>query len=130
MRSSMELVRFIKSLGYSDSPNFLVGEALDVDRDFGHIYRKARAECRLQGVYLLNAAAFDRSQSNVPVVYVCEADSEAEAREIHKKVWNQNAVPFLIIVSPVAIRLYPGFSYQRDISGDPLNGALRVFENF
>lgn len=126
----MVLRSVLDSLGYSDSPNFLVGEALEKDRDFGHIFRRAKADCRLQGVYVLNAAPFDQSQSNVPVVYVCEADSEAEAREIHKKVWNQNAVPFLIIASPIAIRLYPGFSYQRDISGDPLNGALRVFENF
>lgn len=126
----MELDRFIESLGYSASPNFLVGEALDVDRDFGHIYRKARAECRLHGVYLLNAAAFDRSQSNVPVVYVCEADSEAEAREIHRRVWNQNAVPFLLVVSPTTIRLYPGFNYRRDNSTDPLQGALSVFEDF
>jgi hypothetical protein len=126
----MQLDKFIESLGYSTSPNFLVGEALDVDRDFGHIYRKARAECRLQGVYLLNAAAFDRAQSNVPVVYVCEADSETEAREIHRRVWNQNAVPFLLVVSPTTIRLYPGFSYRRDNSADPLQGALSVFEDF
>ncbi|MGD0831239.1 MAG: N-6 DNA methylase [Terracidiphilus sp.] len=126
----MELLNLLNSLGYSDSPNFLRGESLGRDRDFGHIFRKAQDECRLQGVYLLNASSFDQSQSNVPVVYVCEADSEAEAREIHKKVWNQNAVPFLIIVSPLAIRLYPGFSYQRDTSGDPLNGALGVFEKF
>jgi N-6 DNA Methylase len=126
----MELDRFIESLGYSASPNFLVGEALDIDRDFGHIYRKARAECGLRGVYVLNAAAFDRSQSNVPVVYVCEADSEAEAREIHRRVWNQNAVPFLLVVSPTTIRLYPGFNYRRDNSADPLQGALSVFDDF
>ena len=64
----MNLSQIIKSLGYSDSPNFVTGESLEIDRDFGHIFRKARAECHLHGVYLLNAAAFDRSRSNVPVV--------------------------------------------------------------
>lgn len=130
MGSVTELREALNVLGYSGSPNFLVGESLGRDRDFGHIFRKAQTECRLHGVYLLNAARFDQSQPNVPVVYVCEATSEAEARQIHKKVWNQNAVPFLIIVSPAAVRLYPGFSYKRDTSGDPLNGALRVFEDF
>lgn len=125
----MELDSFIESLGYSASPNYLVGEALDADRDFGHIYRKARAECGLRGVYVLNASAFDPSQSNIPVVYVCEAKSENEAREIHKRVWNQNAVPFLLVVSPATIRLYPGFSYQRDTEADPFQGALNIFEN-
>ncbi|MFZ1086518.1 MAG: N-6 DNA methylase [Terracidiphilus sp.] len=126
----MELRKVLNSLGYRDSLNYLDRESLERDPDFGHIFRKAKAECRLQGVYLLNASLFPQSQSNVPVVYVCEADSEVEAREIHKKVWNQNAVPFLIIVSPKTTRLYPGFSYQRDTSGDPLDGALRVFEDF
>ena len=78
----MELCNVLNLLGYSDSPNFLVGESLEKDRDFGHIFRKAQDECRLQGVYLLNASAFDQSQSNVPVVYVSEADSEAEARTL------------------------------------------------
>lgn len=126
----MELSSIIKSLGYSDSPNFVTGESLEADRDFGHIFRKARAECHLQGVYLLNATAFDRSRSNVPVVYVCEAGSEAEAREIHRKVWNQNSVPFLLVVSHSTIRLYPGFEYRRDYGTDPLQGALAVFEEF
>jgi hypothetical protein len=130
MESAMELNSVLNLLSYSDSPNFLVGKSLELDRDFGHIFRKAQAECRLHGVYLLNASPFDKSQSNVPVVYVCEADSEVEAREIHRKVWNQNAVPFLLVVSPSAIRLYPGFSYQRETPGDPLKGALRVLEDF
>lgn len=126
----MDLDLILNSLHYSDSPNFIVGDALDLDRDFGHIFRKARAECNLQGAYVLNAAAYGNSQGSVPVVYVCRADSEAEAREIHRKVWNQNAVPFLIVASAKWIRLYPGFRFEREVHGDPLYGALQVLENF
>jgi hypothetical protein len=126
----MDINLILNSLHYSDSPNFIVGNALDLDRDFGHIFRKARAECNLQGAYVLNAAAYGNSQGSVPVVYVCGAGSEAEAREIHRKVWNQNAVPFLIVTSAKWIRLYPGFRFERDVHGDPLSGALQVLENF
>jgi hypothetical protein len=126
----MDLNLILNSLHYSSSPNFIVGDALDMDRDFGHIFRKARAECNLQGAYVLNAAAYGNSNGSVPVVYVCRADSEAEAREIHRKVWNQNAVPFLIVVSAKWIRLYPGFRFERDVRADPLYGALQVLENF
>ncbi len=66
----------------------------------------------------------------MPVVYVCEADSEEEAREIHRKVWNQNAVPFLLVISRSWIRLYPGFRYDREVSGDPLEGALEILDDF
>jgi hypothetical protein len=130
MANSMELERVLDSLNYTKSPNFLVGKALEVERDFGHIFRKAQTECGLKGVYILNATSFEKSRSNVPVVYVCKAASESEAREIHRRVWNQNSVPFLLVVTPATIRLYPGFSYKRDVLDDPLQGALRVFEDF
>ena len=126
----MELNDILNALQYSNSPNFLAGTALGSDRDFGHIFRKAQAECKLQGVYALNGSSYDRSVGNVPVVYVCEADSEVEAREIHRKVWNQNAVPFLLVISRGWIRLYPGFRYDREASSDPMQGALEILEDF
>jgi hypothetical protein len=58
----MDLNPILKSLHYAGSPNFVVGNALDLDRDFGHIFRKARAECNLEGAYVLNAAAYGNSQ--------------------------------------------------------------------
>lgn len=126
----MELNDILGSLQYRGSPNFLQNKALDLDRDFGHIFRKAQAECNLQGAYVLNGAAYEKSRGSVPIVYVCEADSETEAREIHRKVWNQNAVPFLLVVSRGWIRLYPGFQYDREPKGDGLQGALEVLDDF
>lgn len=126
----MELNDILNALQYSNSPNFLAGAALDADRDFGHVFRKARTDCQLKGVYALNGASYDRSLGNVPVVYVCEADSEAEAREIHRLVWNQNAVPFLLVISRGWIRLYPGFRYDREVDNDPMKGALKFLDDF
>lgn len=110
----MELNQVLSKLQYLESPNYLQGKALESDRDSGHIFRKALEECGLKGVYVLNGAAFDKSRGNVPVVYVCQADTEAQAREIHRKVWNQNVVPFVLVVSRGWIRLYRGFQYNRD----------------
>jgi hypothetical protein len=126
----MELNEVLHELQYSNSPNFLAGTALESDRDFGHVFRKAQAECKLHGVYALNGSSYDRSLGNVPVVYVCEADSETEARKIHQKVWNQNVVPFLLVISRGWIRLYPGFRYDRHVGSDPMQGALRVIDHF
>ena len=61
---------------------------------------------------------------------MCRANTEQEAREIHRKVWNQNAVPFLLVISTGWVRLYPGFQYERDVNEDPLAGALRVLHDF
>jgi hypothetical protein len=126
----MDLNQVLTALQYDTSPNFSSSEALEADRDFGHVFRRARADCRLHGAYVLNAPAYDTSQGAVPVVYVCEADSESEAREIHRRVWNQNAVPFLLVVSPAWVRLYSGFRYDRNVAPDHLQGALQVIEDF
>jgi hypothetical protein len=92
----------------------------------GIFFRKAQAECKLQGAYVLNGSSYEKSRGSVPVVYVCEADSETEAREIHRKVW----IPFLLVVSQGWLRLYPGFQYEREPKRDALQGALQVLDDF
>jgi len=126
----MELNDVLTALEYRGSPNFLQGQSLEADRDFGHIFRKAKIECGLQGVYVLNGSSFEKSRGTVPVVYVCKAATEAEARQIHQQVWNQNVVPFLLVVSPKWVRLYPGFRYQRDPQGSLEQEILPVLEDF
>ncbi len=126
----MQLDQVLASLGYDQSVNYLQGKALETDRDFGHVFRKAQEECNLHGAYVLNGTTFERSRGSVPTVFVCQAKNEQEAREIHRKVWNQNAVPFLLVISAGWVRLYPGFQYERSVSEDPLAGAMRVLQDF
>ena len=126
----MQLDHILASLGYDQSANYLQGKALEADRDFGHVFRKAQEKCNLHGAYVLNGAKFDKSRGSVPTVFVCQANTEQEAREIHRKVWNQNAVPFLLVISTGWVRLYPAFQYERDVTGQPLAGALRVLDDF
>jgi hypothetical protein len=126
----MQFDHVLASLGYDQSANYLQGKALAIDRDFGHVFRKAQEECNLHGAYVLNGATFEKSRGSVPTVFVCQANTEQEAREIHRKVWNQNAVPFLLVISTGWVRLYPGFQYERDVTEHPLAGALRVLHDF
>nr|VFJ62228.1 MAG: N-6 DNA Methylase [Candidatus Kentron sp. DK] len=109
----MQTPDLIEILEYKDSPAFLQTGQLDDYPGYAHVFRKARETCGLQGVYTLKDEA---GQSIVPVVYVCEADTEEDARHIHQLVWNQNIVPFLLVSSPRHIRLYSGFQY--DTGGD------------
>jgi hypothetical protein len=118
MSETMELSDLLGVLEYDQSPHFLTGEALRLDRDFGHLYRKAEQGCFLQGVYALQGVDSSAPGSNTPVVYVCEASSVAEADLIHRRVWNQNIVPFLLVRCPREVRLYSGFKYKRDTSGE------------
>jgi len=123
----MDFSTLIETLGYSGSGNFTRSGTVAFDRapDIGHILRAAarKKSCRLEGVYLLRP--FDNERSPVPVVYVCEADDIATADEIHRLVWNQDIVPFLLVRTPAGLRLYSGF--VRDES--KIDGAEGLLES-
>jgi hypothetical protein len=98
-------------LGYLESPNFLRAEEdFPGSQELGYILRKAREECGLKGVYVLRNT--DDSSSLIPIVYFCQANTEPQARQIHKHVWNQGIVPFVLVQIPRYLRLYSGFLYQ------------------
>lgn len=105
----MHTADLIEILEYNQSSAFLQAEQLNDYPGYAHIFRKAQQTSGLQGVYTLKDEA---GQSIVPLIYVCEADSEEMAKTIHKQVWNQNIVPFLLMTSPQHIRLYSGFAYE------------------
>jgi Eco57I restriction-modification methylase len=127
-----QLDKVLQVLEYEGAPAFLTGDQLGADPDFGHIFRRAREECQLRGVYLLRGGLYQGEQSNVPVVYVCEASTDEAARQIHQQVWNQNVVPFLLVVSPRLVRLYSGFRYQRRETEEQNSeaGVLRILRDY
>ena len=133
----MRLTGLLARLGYDDSPNYLsVGDPrLATAPDYGHIFRRASGRLGLRGVYVLRAEAggVRSGKSVVPVVYVCKATDDAEADEIHRLVWNQDVVPFIIVHSPLGVRLYSGFRYHGpQPSGERglQDGVLRVLTSF
>ena len=121
----ISVAKLIEELGYDDSPNFLRGESLARIPSFAHIFRRAEKHCGLAGVYALRQDASLLEGSLVPVVYVCEAQSEEDARQIHRLVWNQDVVPFVIVRTPESVRIYSGFGY-RETAETSKRTALRI----
>ena len=116
-------------LGYEDSPNFLRVSGLE-GRPFAgldHAYRKARDECGLHGIYLLRD---ERRQAETPVVFYCRAEDEQAANEIHRKVWNQGVVPFVLVETPRCLRLYSGFRCNPKGATDRERGVLAAAVSF
>lgn len=113
------------ALGYHESPNFVSAGDLG-QRPFqghSHIYRKAREQCGLQGVYLLSDP---QRPSEVPVVFYCQAEDEAAAERIHQHIWNQGVVPFVLVETPKALRLYSGFRFVPRGANDLERGVLEA----
>ncbi len=126
----MQLAELLDRLGYSESPAFLRPRqnAFRIDPDFGHIFRRASKTLALQGVYTLRPDVAGHSPS-VPIVYVCEADSEKTADKFHRLIWNQDVVPFVLIYTPFGVKLYSGFRHQRRRNGDTA-GILQPLTDF
>jgi hypothetical protein len=112
-------------LGYAESPNYL--HAGDLEErpfsGFSHVYRKAREQCGLQGVYLLSDPRA-RSKSEIPVVFYCKAENEPAASRIHRRVWNQGVVPFVLVETPKTLRLYSGFRFDPRAADGHERGVL------
>lgn len=124
----MELAKLLDRLGYSDSPHFLRRGTAEMRTapDFGHVFRKATGKpCHLEGVYTLKQNPGSKCEALVPVVYICRADSDEAADKVHRLVWNQDVVPFLLVHSPGGVRLYSGFRCQPQTDGIE-RGVLRV----
>jgi hypothetical protein len=114
-----------KDLGYEDSPNFFLTKDI-AERHFSghsHIYRKAHEKCGLRGVYLLNDP---RGQADIPVLFYCEAKDEKEADSYHRKIWNQDIVPFILVETPKTLRLYSGFRFAAGETNDREKGILEA----
>jgi hypothetical protein len=121
----MQTEELIKTLGFADSPRFLRDDGGGQVPQYAQVFRRAFRECGVRGVYLLRD---DAEEAAAPAIYVAEADSESTADEIHRKVWNQSIVPFLLVCTPTDVRLYSGFRYRPADGSTPpeQRGVLEV----
>jgi methylase of polypeptide subunit release factors len=107
----MSVDEIVGKLGYDRSPNFLRESNFGDVPGYSHLFRRATGRCHLKGVYTLKDEAGEGGLNVVPLVYVCEEAVDAAPEEIHRLVWNQSVVPFVLVVARDVVRLYSGFSY-------------------
>src|SRR5439155_23839319 len=75
----------------------------------------------VNGIYVFQTSPRDSNILPVrPAVYVAEAQTPEQAREIHRRLWNLGQAPFLIVVLPNQVRVYKGFEYSRELENADL----------
>ena len=120
----MNLQDLIESLGYAGDPGLIDPLAPDCPPSIAHPLRRAQASCGLRVAYALRPPQAD---SAIPVLYFCEADDDEQARQVHRRVWNQNLTPFLVVSTPQRFVLYPGFRY-RENQPDEITAIVKTAE--
>jgi len=122
----IELNDLLNRLNYDTSSHYrrTGGQA---DLETAHLFRAAR-DARVSGIYVFEASPIDeyRLLSPRPVVYVAQANTEEEARQIHRSLWNLGYAPFLLILLPHQVRIYTGFDYSQESEEQ---GLLVVADN-
>jgi type I restriction-modification system DNA methylase subunit len=106
-----DINRLIEGLGYTNDSGLLDLETSQLPSNLAHHFYRAQRSCGLKAVYALRDI---NNSATIPLVYLSEAENEAMAKEIHRLVWNQNLVPFLVVSTPNRYVLFPGFSYEKD----------------
>ncbi len=119
--------QLLEVLGYSDSPNYCTTE--DQRHPLtAHLFREAR-RAGAEGAYLIHTSPNDEILPPRPAVYVAEASTREEAREIHRSLWNLGNAPFLIVILPNEIRIYTGFDYDQKNQTKGLIDHIEDFNN-
>ncbi len=118
----LSLNELLNKLGYDNkSSHYYSTDAPPDNIEIAHLFRIAREigaedNSRINGIYTVKTSPTSEKTALpfCPVVYVAEASNKDEARQIHRKLWNLNYAPFLIVRLPHQIRVYTGFNYSAE----------------
>src|SRR5258708_14846133 len=110
-RMAVHLNDLLESLGYRQSA-FYREDISEADPSVAHLLRDAQ-RAQVRGTYFIRTTTGDaRSARERPAVHVAEARTPDEAREIHRRLWNQGTAPFLLVSLPGQVRVYTSFAFD------------------
>jgi len=118
----MQLAELLDALDYTAFPQYYLKTDREHSPDIAPLFRSAK-DAGVDGIYVVQSSSQDKNILPVrPAVYVAEAQTPEQAREIHRALWNLGQAPFLIVVLPNHIRVYTGFDYSKE---SPQVGLLK-----
>jgi len=107
-RALSRLSNLVAMLGYRDGVNFVSASRPAHDRHANHLVREATDTIGVHGAFVLDDGF--RPARQKPIVYIASADDVEELRRLHKEVWSQGAVPFLLVEMPEKVVVCKAFS--------------------
>ena len=101
-------------LGYVSNAGWVPAGAFDDLATHRFAMQQAKREMSVIGAFCLKREGKGGHLVVTPIVYVAAAEDDVAAKEIHRKVWSQGLVPFLLALTPERLALCPGFSFAQE----------------
>jgi hypothetical protein len=118
--------QLLHELGYAQSTNYRATSGTSQEPVTEHLFRAAK-KAGVQGAYVFQTSPQEQKiLPDRPAVYVAEARTRDEARQIHQRLWNLGNAPFLVILLPNEIRVYTGFDFSISNEG---KGLVKEIKN-
>jgi len=117
----MPLAELLNALDYDQFPQYYLKTDEKNRPDVAPLLQAA-GDAGVDGIYVFQSSP---PRKNIlplrPAVYIAEAQTPEEAREIHHALFNLGKAPFLIVKLPNQIRVYTGFDYSFE---EPKKGLI------
>lgn len=112
----LALDELLTQLEYNHSPHYR-DKASDFEPETVHLFRSVKdlkVNGHVDGIYVFETSPAGESKilAAQPIVFMATANTETDARQIHRSIWNLCYAPFLIVRLPHQIRIYTGFNYS------------------
>lgn len=102
----------IERLGYSEANGLVWAEAFDALGS--HRAALATAAARMQVVAAFGLRPSHHRPRFKPLVLIAQAEDDSAVLNLHRRVWSQGLVPYLIVVTPQSAWLCDGFGFSSD----------------
>ncbi len=100
----MPLAELLDALDYNQYPQYYLKADARHTPDIAPLLRTAKS-IGVDGIYIFQTSPGKQNTLPLkPVVYIAEAQTKEEAREIHRYLWNLGQAPFIIVSLPDHIR--------------------------
>lgn len=102
----------IERLGYSEANGLVWAEAFNALGS--HRAALATAATRMQVVAAFGLRPSHHRPRFKPLVLIAQAEDDSAVLNLHRRVWSQGLVPYLIVVTPQSAWLCDGFGFSSD----------------
>ena len=120
------LNKLLEVLEYKHSRGYIAAKDFHSINSYKYVLLNAKERMKVIGAFGIWTQHRNNQQHFTPLVYIAAAKDKTEVNDIHKSVWNQSFVPYLLIITPLDIRVLNGFMYSPKHHNKSQRGEIEI----